>query len=526
MTVWTSFLPKSDAVLAVQLCGIPNLLGIGALSVLHWQELARGGDIARGDGLTALAFLGGVAYYPLLYWTLTGMETGLLTLLLLAGTLLSLIYVRTRQISRLAASAILFSLAYLARPDSAPVSAAALCSAIALVKGDPRQRLRAFALAASLCALFPVLQTAFRAAYYGRLVPFSYTLKATGLPLAFRIQNGLDFLRPFLDEARWVHVLAIAGTIVAFSPRLAILAIPPLALTVYQIAIGGDAWPYWRLVAPATPYLILLILAGAARVLGLCEDILTRARDQLERHIGGGWSHLQVWVTRTSLLKLAGAILAAVLILTGLLIDYVRPGSPGFGLAQLGLVVAGLSLGLAALGGVRPSVAAGFALVYLALVNLNGRFLPEAMFLEAPYKTEANRNHVNAALSILRFTTEDASVGVFHAGIIPYYTSRYAIDFLGKNDPYIAGLPVDLQAGPMWYGMTSVPGHNKYDLNYSIRQRRPTYVEGFVWGSQDLTDVFTADYVEISLPGPDPAFRRGDPAVLWDQIPPDKIIVP
>lgn len=134
-------------------------------------------------------------------------------------------------------------------------------------------------------------------------------------------------------------------------------------------------------------------------------------------------------------------------------------------------------------------------------------------------------NHVNVALSINEYTTDEASVGVVWAGIIPYYTSRYGIDFLGKNDPCIASLPADL-AGVAWHGMDSVPGHNKYDLEYSILGRKPTYVEGFSWGSQDLSHVFRESYVEISLPGPDPAFRLGDPTVRWEIIPPEKILVP
>jgi hypothetical protein len=32
--------------------------------------------------------------------------------------------------------------------------------------------------------------------------------------------------------------------------------------------------------------------------------------------------------------------------------------------------------------------------------------------------------------------------------------------------------------------------------------------------------------VEISLPGPDPAFRRGDPAVRRVMIPAEKILIP
>jgi len=155
-----------------------------------------------------------------------------------------------------------------------------------------------------------------------------------------------------------------------------------------------------------------------------------------------------------------------------------------------------------------------------------GPFLDEATLFDAPYQVWNNKNHVDAALSINRLTTEDASVGVIWAGIIPYYTSRYAIDFLGKNDPYIANLPADVSGSVGWGGMYSVPGHNKYDLYYSILSRRPTYVEGFSWGAQDLYPILKNLYVEVSSPGPDPALLRGDPAVRWETIPADKLLPP
>ena len=36
--------------------------------------------------------------------------------------------------------------------------------------------------------------------------------------------------------------------------------------------------------------------------------------------------------------------------------------------------------------------------------------------------------------------------------------------------------------------MSSVPGHNKYDLNYSIVELRPDYIQGTTWGRDDVTD--------------------------------------
>ena len=526
MTLCTSFLDKSSAVLAIQLSGIPVLLGIATLSLLHWQELAKGNDVYDRDGFAVVAFFGALAYYPLVYWTLMGMETGLLTLLLMAGSLLSLTYMRTKKLSFMGSSALLFSLAYLARPDSAPVAVMILVWTSVFSRGAIKQRIRTMVFGLALYTIFPILQTGFRAIYYESLVPLTYILKATGMPLGFRIQNGVGFTLPFLREARWAYLLACVGVVLGFTRRKALLVLPPLILTAYQVAIGGDAWPYWRLVAPGMPYLILLMLAGVdwgLKVVPLAaRTIITRVRAILNLEFsafpGIPFPYLS--------LRVVMVISGFGLILLGLLADHIRLGYPGFGLAQLALVVAGGTLLSLVVFSARGAVLVAFSTTFLLLATINHRFIPEVFFHEVPYKWEANRNHVNVALSILQFTTDDASIGVIQAGIIPYYTSRYAVDFLGKNDPYIANLPINLQGGPAWYGMSSVPGHNKYDLEYSIHQRLPTYVESFGWSSQDLTYVYEAEYVEVSLPGPDPAFRRGDPTVRWDLIPPDKLLFP
>jgi hypothetical protein len=519
---------KVQAVLAVQLVGIPTLLGIAALTRLHWLELHRAGDVHHGEGFGVLAFLGALTYYPLAYWTLTGMETGLLSLLLLVGSFLAMVYMRVGRSRVLAGAAAVFSLAFLARPDSAPVAALVLLAAALSRDGASGMRARDAALAIAVYAAGPLLQTLFRVGYYGSLVPLTYTLKATGMPWPIRLQNGIGFALPYLKETLWIHLLAVTGALLGPTRRKTFLLVPPLAITAYQLAIGGDAWPYWRLLAPSLPYLVLLALAGVDRITSALESALPRILATLRSRIEPIAGFHGERPRRSVLLPVIVFLAGALLVLAGVFADALRPGSPGFGHTQLLLVAVGSVIALAAF---RPRAALGapsLGLYVLALLVLgaNRRFLPEALFLDLPYKADANRNHVNAALMIDRYTTADASVGVFHAGIIPYFTSRYGIDFLGKNDPYIAHLPINLEGGPAWYGMSSVPGHNKYDLGYSIRYRRPTYVEGFVWGSQDLTEVFESEYVEISLPGPDPAFRRGDPAVRWEDIPADKILYP
>ena len=117
-------------------------------------------------------------------------------------------------------------------------------------------------------------------------------------------------------------------------------------------------------------------------------------------------------------------------------------------------------------------------------------------------------------------TTEKATVGVFWAGSIPYYTGRVAVDFLGKSDPVIARRPPDTSGAIAWAGMPSVPGHNKYDLDYSIKQRQPTYVQGLAWGRQDLSIWGQAFYVTAAYRGVPLILRRNSPEVRWEKLDP------
>jgi hypothetical protein len=129
-----------------------------------------------------------------------------------------------------------------------------------------------------------------------------------------------------------------------------------------------------------------------------------------------------------------------------------------------------------------------------------------------------NQHNVNVALGINALTTADASIGVIWAGAIPYYADRWAIDFLGKSDTYIASLPADLDM--------SLIGHNKYDLQYSIRQRGPTYIQNFQWSKENLKPWVVKHYIranyataygDITL-----ILKQDDPSIHWEKA----IIIP
>ena len=146
----------------------------------------------------------------------------------------------------------------------------------------------------------------------------------------------------------------------------------------------------------------------------------------------------------------------------------------------------------------------------------NSSFITEIFFLEKPPHNIANEENVNAAIAINELTSQNASVGVFWAGSIPYYSGREAVDFLGKSDRYIANLLPDPSIS--WHGMDGVPGHDKYDLNYSIKVLKPTYVQGFKWGTQDLTSYANDHYEKINYKGTRLFLAKNSPLVFWEKL--------
>jgi arabinofuranosyltransferase len=437
MAVPCAALDRRWAVFAVQLMGVATLL---AIAWLCWRIAAEWpGDVARRARLRWFAVIGAVAYYPLAYWTLLGMETGLVTLLLLAGVLALLRWERTRGAGWLFVLAGAGGLAAITRPDAVLLFVPLLLRALAPRAAHelPGAAGRA-ALAVALFATPPLLQELFRIGWYGDVVPNTYRLKLTGMPLGVRLANGAGFVAPFMVSI----ALPLAVVMVAAARRpggaTRVLATLPLVLIAYQVWVGGDPWSYWRMLTPAMPLLFLLF----------ADAVLA-------------WSAARVR-------------------------------------------------------GPAPVVAAGIMAV--ALLIANARFLPELLFLQRPFQWDANRRNVQTALALQRVTRDDATVGVFWAGAIPYFAGRRAIDFLGKSDRATAALPPDLSGAVAWSGMTSVPGHNKYDLDAAIRVRQPTYVQGFVWGRQDLTRWAQDHYVEARHRGIHLLLLRRSPAVRWERL--------
>lgn len=100
MSLATMLFDKSTAALAIQISGIVFMLAIAYTAMRIAGHFIRHQSPRHQTLLRVFAFLCPLLYYPLAYWSLMGMETGLLTLLCLLGVFAALNYTKatTRNI--------------------------------------------------------------------------------------------------------------------------------------------------------------------------------------------------------------------------------------------------------------------------------------------------------------------------------------------------------------------------------------------------------------------------------------------
>jgi len=446
MSVFTGLLDKVSAVLAMQILGVLIVL---ACALMTWKlAMQAGPDLPAGESvaLGAAAVAVTLTYYPLSHFTLTGMETGLLTLLIAAALYALEGYTRTCDTCSLLIMALLLGLAYLTREDSAILAIPIFIYLLTLQnpETDGRTRARTVLPAMGLFLLFAVGREAFRLLYYGDILPNTYYLKMTGMPLGIRLQSGLGFTSLYLVTHIVLLGACIAGCILKPDRKKLLYLVLVLLPILYQIWVGGDPVRMWRMMTPALPAAAVLFGQGSMEI-----------------------------IQRT-----------------------------------------GRSLGMAS--GRRLL---GY-LTALAILAANLIFIPFITFQQQWFPLDFYRVRINAAAALKEVTTEGASVAVLAAGVVPYYTDLRAHDMLGRTDAYIASLPADISGATAWGGMLSVPWHNKYDLEYSVKQMRPTYVEASAWGGQDITVWMEQRYERAVYKGVELWLLKDSPDVRW------KLLVP
>jgi arabinofuranosyltransferase len=118
MAIATLIFSKSSASLFIQILGVVVLLTIAFLCIKLSESVFHQDEISPCIFSRVLIFLSVLSYYPLLFWSLMGMETGLLTMLLLFGILQAFEFVRNKNSTPLFLVSGSLGFAFLSRNDS------------------------------------------------------------------------------------------------------------------------------------------------------------------------------------------------------------------------------------------------------------------------------------------------------------------------------------------------------------------------------------------------------------------------
>ena len=378
------------------------------------------------------------SYYPVSYWSLSGMEVSLLVFLTIVTTYIILkhIYIQVNKYIYVNVF-ILISIAYVIRPDGFLVLLPLL--GMLLLKEYKSESISLVKVSSMLIFCCTILTVSLWRYYaYHDIFPNTYYLKIDGYDLLWRLQNGIGFITPYLKQMSLFIIMSIMFSIYMFrndgNALWFWLLMMPLISIAYQVYVGGDPWNRWRQLSPS----VFILFLPAAIIPSLISTNL---------------------FPRVICLSVLG----------------------------------------------------------LSFCFSNYKFVREQLYGKL-YSFSEQHKQLQFALDLNKVTTRNASVGVFWAGTIPYYFHGLSIDMLGKCDKYISHLVPNKH--PSWGGMNGVPGHSKFDLEYSIKQLQPDWIQDYKWSKQDLQTYTKEKYVKVKndervLPG---CFKKGSNNIIWDKL--------
>jgi len=219
-------------------------------------------------------------YFPLVFWSLRGMEVGLLVLLIDLAVLSSLNLQREDFWSPMILGVILAA-ALMVRMDAAPQAVLIVVFAATSRRLSRRQVIvLLIVVGLALAGLI-----AFQQSYFGDALPNTYYQKVVGSSVGERIRNGLMVFNQYAARDILMLCLFSAASIGFYrrmrSREVALLASLFVVQCLYSIWIGGDyAEPEVaaanRFIAQGVPALVILFSLALDRIL---SDVLAARQD-------------------------------------------------------------------------------------------------------------------------------------------------------------------------------------------------------------------------------------------------------
>ncbi len=364
-------------------------------------------------------------YYPLAYWSLMGMETGLQALLAVVAVQLALTTAHSDR-DRNFSLWIVCAAAFLLRMDML-LLVGAVQLYVLLHRGFRQIRTRSWLAGFALFCGMTLAYGVFRELYYHDLLPNTYYLKLYGVPLAVRLLRGSAVLAEFVRDHLLVLLAAGLGT-AAFLRRNQRLILPAAIFVLYcaySVYVGGDAWDddlpirANRFISFVMPLLFVLLNATLNEMLAIWQGG-RRGRETADGDPAGR-------------LVLGAATVIALLIVNGLWLS--------------------------------------------DKANDNWR---ELALVNRPPMTTRHQRVVGQLLAFEKFVKPGATVATAWAGIPAYFSNYKMIDILGYNDRVIAhSVPVTPLDEDNFD--TFRPGHSKWNEQRLLAEQKP---DAFfqIWG--------------------------------------------
>jgi arabinofuranosyltransferase len=340
-----------------------------------------------------------------------------------------------------------------------------LCSCMLFLAAvDPVNRRRHLVWGLGVLLLFGAAQTVFRLGYFGDIFPNTYYLKLVGYPFILRMSSGLYALVQFMWKFNLLLFALPFILAVRRDWRISLLLWVFLGQMMYSVYVGGDAWEYWggsnRFISLAMPGFFILLSYGLFRV----SLLLIGAMNADPRLAGSGTMNWK------------GSIFPLLIVYSVISVNSI------YGLEALAEVLL-----------IKPALHSG-----------NG---------------DENHEEVEQALLLRKITTSDATILVARAGTIPYFSDRYSIDLLGKNDKYIARQSMRRESSGLHKLIEFRSGHMKWDYGYSIGQLKPDVIVQLYKHSNEARPYLQQYYRGVRLQGKCLYVREASVNVLWERLP-------
>jgi len=465
--------PPRLVALAVAVAGLP-LLVVCALAA---RRLA--GD-PHGSGRAAFCLV--LACYALAFWTLRGMEVGALAALVtVAATLLDAAHRRRTLVIFVA----LQTCAVLVRTDAALLFGVLGLGLVWCARPGTRAP-TALAVTGSL-ALVVVAHTAFRVTYYGDVLPNTFYLKMTNVPLDVRLGRGLrTFVDASLSHLAPLLTLAPIALLGAPNHRPVVVLLACLAAQCgYAIWVGGDAWD--ALPFANRYFSVVLPIGTALGALGLYRALawIVATSDSRRRRI------------------LRALLLVCACTFAGRSGDALcmRLTQPSEAQALLGPPVVSIAHGIAALALFVLALRGSGVTAVLLIATERNRSATALLaglvlwwpvsgegslraVLEGPAEAAQDRQSVRVAHELRSSTPPQARIALTRAGTVAYFAGRSTIDLLGRCDPVVA------RAHPQ---APFLPGHDRWDLAHSVETLGADVVVAWQFANLDAMERFFED---------------------------------